>query len=72
MLVDFPGCGAPLGAGGHCAICGIAYVNQPATPPPSAAAWAAERRRQLAEWHSLIQADSSATSSATQGLRRPT
>ena len=47
-------CGRPLDAGGHCRGCGAAYVNPPAAFTMSADAWAAERRRQIAEWRALL------------------
>jgi len=49
-------CGAPVTDGACCPQCGTAHVP----PPPSAgvgdaAAWAAARRRELAEWRALLE-----------------
>jgi len=54
LLSACPGCGRPLWEGGHCRICGAAYVNPPDAAGASAEVWAAERRRQIAEWHALL------------------
>jgi DNA-binding Xre family transcriptional regulator len=54
LLTACPVCARPLGEGGHCRECGAAYVNPPAAPVLTPAAWAAERRRQIAEWRALL------------------
>lgn len=55
LLVACPGCDAPLSEGGHCGKCGASYVNPPGDiADVSATDWAAERRRQLAEWRALL------------------
>ena len=48
-------CGAPITAGACCPQCGTAHVQ----PPPAAgagdlAAWAEQRRRELADWRALL------------------
>jgi HTH-type transcriptional regulator / antitoxin HipB len=46
-------CGAPAAAGACCRECGASFVPPPATLRADSEAWAAERRRQIAEWRAL-------------------
>ena len=46
-------CGAPAAAGACCRACGAPFVPPPATVQADGEAWAAERRRQIAEWRAL-------------------
>lgn len=46
-------CGAPAAAGACCRECGASFVPPPDTLRADSEAWAAERRRQIAEWRAL-------------------
>lgn len=47
-------CGASAGTGACCRACGAPFVPPPATLRADSEAWAAERRRQIAEWRALL------------------
>lgn len=47
-------CGAPASAGACCRDCGAPFVPPPAMVRADSEAWAAERRRQIAEWRALL------------------
>ena len=54
LLTACPVCARPLSEGGHCRDCGAAYVNSPAVPSLAPDVWAAEHRKQIAEWRALL------------------
>ncbi len=49
-----PNCGAPIGEGAFCRTCGSPLVMPPAGDIADAAAWAAARRREIAELKALL------------------
>ena len=49
-----PNCGAPIGAGAFCPKCGSPFVMPPAGEIADPAAWAAARRREIAELKALL------------------
>ena len=49
-----PHCGAALTAGACCPVCGGARVTNTLPPDIDLAAWAEQRRREIAEWRSLL------------------
>jgi transcriptional regulator with XRE-family HTH domain len=54
LATGCPACGAPVGEGGCCRACGAALVVAPAITGAAAEVWAAERRRQIADWRALL------------------
>lgn len=50
-------CGLPAGGGACCRACGTPFVPPPADVRADAGAWAAARRRQIAEWRALLAPD---------------
>ena len=48
-----PQCGAPVSDGACCPACGVARVTNTLAPDTSPEAWAAQRRRDIAEWKAL-------------------
>jgi len=48
-----PHCGAALGAGACCPVCGGMLVTNTLPAETNGEAWAAQRRREIAEWRSL-------------------
>jgi len=55
LAAGCPACGEPVGGeGGCCRACGAALVSPPAAIGASAEGWAAERRRQIADWRALL------------------
>lgn len=49
-----PHCGAGVTGGACCPACGSARVTNTLPPGTDLAAWAAQRRREIAEWRSLL------------------
>jgi len=49
-----PHCGAALTAGACCPICGGTRITNTLPPDIDHAAWAEQRRREIAEWRSLL------------------
>ncbi len=53
-------CGTPAGGGACCGACGTPFVPLPADVRTDVEAWAAARRRQIAEWRALLASDAPA------------
>ena len=49
-----PHCGAALSDGACCPYCGVARITNTLPPEIEHEAWAAQRRREIAEWRSLV------------------
>ena len=49
-----PRCGAAVGEGACCHACGGAKVTDTLPPATGREAWAAQRRREIAEWNALV------------------
>ncbi|MDD4019808.1 MAG: helix-turn-helix domain-containing protein [Kiritimatiellae bacterium] len=49
-----PHCGAAVAGGACCPACGGALITNTLPPGTDPAAWAAQRRREIAEWRSLL------------------
>lgn len=54
LTAGCPACGTPIGEGGCCRACGSVLVSPPPITGAPAEVWAAERRRQIADWRALL------------------